>query len=118
MKNILFLLLIPFLYSCNDLYFSVEKGATATAPKTVPPVDVLEIGDELAGGIYAGEVDGYQLIATPGNCTDSLTPVCDGTTDSVLITKDITSPPNYCDAMSFGGYTDWYYPNLEELTQL
>lgn len=113
-------ILLPFLYSCNGDSFSVEPGASVADVADVPPPppNVLEIGDELDGGIYAGEISGYQLIATPGNCTNSTTPVCDGNTDSELINRLWDFSGAYCSDMNYGGFSDWYYPNLAELTQL
>ena len=46
--------------------------------------DVTTIGASCPGGaIYAGEFDGGKYAITPGDCTDSATPTCDGTEDSL-----------------------------------
>lgn len=39
-----------------------------------------------SGAIFAGVFDGAKYMVTPGNCTDSTTPTCDGGTDSVTKT--------------------------------
>ena len=41
------------------------------------------IGSFTGGGVLVSCRDGYQLITTPGNCTDSATPVCDNATDTL-----------------------------------
>lgn len=105
-----------------------------------------QIGLPCAGGIYAGEFEGAQLITTPGNCTNSKTPDCDGGTDTLQFkwaaqTGVVTKATNkvdgrintalilkskhsqkeaveYCENLDFGGYTDWYLPAQDELFHL
>jgi hypothetical protein len=41
------------------------------------------IGSDQGGGKLVTCEDGYSLITTPGNCTDSATPTCDNATDTL-----------------------------------
>lgn len=53
------------------------------------------IGTSCSGGaIYAGQFDGGKYMITPGNCTDSSTPSCAGTTDSTQKTYRGSSGTN------------------------
>jgi hypothetical protein len=110
--------IVNFLDGLQNASWDTENELVRCVRQKPLPIVVIEIGDQHAGGIYAGEISGYQLITTPGNCTDSLTPVCDAGTDSVLINRNIWMPPNYCEAMDYGGFSDWYFPSIAELTQL
>ena len=59
-------------------------GGGGGGGSSTTPCSERVIGEECGGGIFSGNFnDSYSLIATPGNCTDSATPTCDGGTDTV-----------------------------------
>jgi len=93
------------------------------------------------GAIYAGTYNKKRYMVTPGNCTDSATPICNGGPDGTqkkwgaygvsaetkssddgaantrtLVTRySGTEAAQYCDQMVFGGYSDWFLPAENEL---
>lgn len=105
-------------------------------------------GDNYGGGKLVKCEAGYALVATPGGCTDSATPTCGGTVDTVLKTFSSgttnyrgagsttngaahttllvsyhANPPTYnaakyCDDMTYGGYSDWYLPLGQNASQM
>lgn len=104
-----------------------------------PPVGTVCYG----GSIYAGIWSGQAFMVTPGNCTDSVTPTCNGATDSLTkaagnsmtehgttsttdgIANTITmagfsdaAAAKYCNDMVYGGYDDWFLPAKDQLTFL
>ena len=63
----------------------VIKGAVVSQV-FIDPCDGKAIGEAAAGGaICAGAYNGNRYMATPGQCTDSVTPTCAGGTD--IVTK-------------------------------
>ncbi len=101
-------------------------------------------GDSVGGGELVSCNSGYALVVTPGGCTDSTTPTCAGGSDSttkqwsdVTVTTGATSlsdgvsntsillaasdnyyAAEYCGNMTYGGYSDWYLPAIDELAQI
>ncbi|MDA9793390.1 DUF1566 domain-containing protein [Bacteriovoracaceae bacterium] len=105
------------------------------------------IGDTCGGGIVAGlhPIDGDTIITTPGNCTNSSTPVCVGGTGELelawstnLVSTGVTSTAygdtntddivsyyvanggsapaaEWCNNLIYGGYTDWFLPSQNEM---
>jgi hypothetical protein len=60
--------------------FAFWKNSTPSDPCSGTPA----LGTICTGGaIYAGQFDGGKYMVTPGDCTDSATPTCDGTPDSL-----------------------------------
>lgn len=107
-------------------------------PGTAPDFTNAQVGDEIAGGIYAGVhlVDGtdYHIVAakadgegyglewklerTPTSNTGSYT---DGVANTLAMESDgLSDHPaaEHCLAYSGGGYSDWYMPARDELTLL
>ena len=103
------------------------------------------VGDPCGGGIYVGEFGANSLITTPGNCTDSSFPICDGATDTltkewalsttvtnatnlddgrvntnIVLSSGVGSTPavSFCNEMTYGGCSDWYLPARDELIDL
>ncbi len=75
--------LVYFLSICGNatlIPFGFFNQKTAPDPCGSTPT----IGSPCTGGgIYAGVFDGENYMVTPGNCNDSSTPTCDGSTDSL-----------------------------------
>lgn len=85
-----------------------------------------------------------QFMVTPGNCTDSATPVCDGGTDTLKkawstefiyagASSDTDGAANtatlaalgtkypaakYCADMVYGGYSDWFLPSKDQSIEI
>ena len=105
-----------------------------------------EIGGAcIGGGVYAGFYNGFHYLTTPGNCNNSATPSCSGSTDSLRLawgTGDGSDPApdsptdrlngsgnteflatsytdtdaaQYCNDLVYGGYDDWFLPAIEEI---
>jgi hypothetical protein len=97
--------------------------------------------------LYVGSYNGKQYFTTPGGCTNSVTPTCAGGTDTVLKEWATTAPESntslgltnatvgqsqsatlagyatalaaqFCENMTYAGYTDWYLPARQELNLL
>lgn len=113
----------------------------STAPDCIPGQVCWAASDH----IYVGSYMGKQLFTTPGNCTDSGNPVCNGNQDtltkywaqggtessSVLGYSDhysgatqssaaasswsTTYAAKYCENMVYAGFSDWYLPSRKEL---
>jgi hypothetical protein len=113
----------------------------------VDPCAGVAVGDPCPNGVlYAGTgfagLGTYRYMTTPGNCTDSVTPTCNGATDSLMKTwgtfgidtgaisetdganntttlavNYACAAADYCQDMTYpaGGYTDWYLPAKDEL---
>lgn len=65
-----------------------------------------------SGAIYAGSYGGSKYMTTPGGCSNSSTPTCTGIDTSKFSQSDAIT---YCDAMVYGGFSDWYLPSENEL---
>ena len=79
-KELIFLL---FFYSSKLFAQFVPIAVWNKAPGG-PCSGSPSIGTVCTGGaIYAGTFDGGSYMITPGNCTDSSTPTCNGSTDSL-----------------------------------
>lgn len=96
------------------------------------------------GALFVGSYNGSKYMTTPGGCTDSATPTCNNSADFVTKgfgtngtatgrTSAITGSANssylattyadtyaakYCENMTYGGYSDWFLPALNELALL
>ena len=97
--------------------------------------------------IYVGSYNGKQYFTTPGGCTNSGTPTCAGGTDTVTKAWATTAPESntflnltnttdgktqsstlagyttaqaaqFCENMTYAGYSDWYLPARQELNLL
>lgn len=87
---------------------------------------------------YVGESNGFQLVTTPGGCTNSVTPTCSGTdsltlalnqygnslsglnsdgyNNSSIFAGTLDSPAaEYCENLQYAGFSDWYLPDTAEL---
>lgn len=93
----------------------------------------LVIGDAYQGGYYAGQIDQsgtiYNLVVGPvasaqttsvqwkiaNTSTAGTTSVIDGPANSTAM-NDVTHPAaQFCEAVTTGGFTDWYMPAKNEL---
>ncbi len=96
------------------------------------------------GALFVGSYNGSKYMTTPGGCNDSATPTCPDSIDTVTKafgvngtatgrTSAVTGSANssflatnyadthaakYCENMTFGGYSDWFLPALNELALL
>jgi hypothetical protein len=95
------------------------------------------------GAIYAGEIAGKQYLVTPGGCTDSTTPTCEGTdsvtkqwatgtgvnhggtsvSDGEANTLAQASQPavvasKFCGNMTYAELSGWFLPARDELVHL
>jgi hypothetical protein len=106
------------LVGCNSSYYSITPAENvAVTPPVDPVIDTtIDIGDSYEGGIYAGEINGYALVATPGNCNTDISPTCDGSTDSV--SYQFWDARSFCEDLEYSGQTDWYLPNQDEVSQM
>lgn len=71
-----------------------------------------------SGAIYAGSIGTSRYMTTPGDCTSSVTPACSGAVDSTLRDPPSIFFSNYCDDMTYGGFSDWVAPSHDELNML
>jgi|GEM_PF-2253642 hypothetical protein len=74
------------------------------------------VGQSCGGAIYMGQFNSHIYMTTPGGCQNSTTnPTCEGA-DSLI--KNWQESLDYCANLEYGGHTDWYLPNREELNFL
>ncbi len=66
------------------------------------------------GTIYAFELGGEYFITTPGNCTDSSSPICDGGNDTLQ--KEWNDGNAYWTTTNMTSTTNWYENTLELAT--
>jgi hypothetical protein len=105
------------------------------------PCDGKVIGESVDGGaLCAGTFSGYKYMTTPGGCTDSPTPSCDGGMDSLRKTwgtsgietgiKNVNNgaintlslattygdsyAAKYCQDMIYSNYDDWFLPVIND----
>ena len=96
-----------------------------------------------SGNYFLGTLGAFRYMTTPGGCTNSATPTCSNSTDSVskiygaynvsqgtdlsngasntnlLVTNDGTAAAAiYCSNLVYGGYSDWFLPATNELSLL
>jgi hypothetical protein len=102
---------------------------------TYKPAAPTVIGQAFGGGFYAGKiavggggVATHYLIVAPKSSGESssktygtsgvntgATSDIDGPTNSVTLDSYSAPAANFCEALSIGGYTDWYLPAKNEL---
>lgn len=142
----IFLLVV---FSGSELLAQVPGSAPfafVRRPPTADPCSGKSIGDACTGttALWGGTFNSKKYMVTPGNCTDSATPTCDGGTDSfgknwgstgidhgVDSTTDgktntttlasgysNTYAAKYCEDMVYGGFSDWFLPAKDELNHL
>lgn len=148
--KILCVLVLLTITSCGGSGGSSPTSSAGLTDTTSTNVSSYTIGESIQGGLYAGTYNGNQLVITPSGCTDSTTPVCNGTADGAVLKRwsndtggflSITSASNgfantfdlvnaigvtityaeaaqYCNDMTYGGYTDWYLPSQNELAEI
>lgn len=77
-------LLVVYLF-CSTVKAQFLPFAMFKTPAVVDPCSgTPALGTACAGGaLYAGIFDGGKYMITPGNCTDSVTPTCNGATDTL-----------------------------------
>lgn len=91
-----FYLNLVFVLFCSQGFAQSIPGSSKTLAQIVP-VTFFQKGNPCDhspaigtvckdGAIYAGIFDGGKYMITPGNCTDSATPVCNGTEDTLTKT--------------------------------
>ena len=115
-------------WAINPFGWSVASGESAGVTPAPP-----QIGDAFEGGYYAGKInDGgteYYLIVAPKSGGQTLTThrssngavsgtdsVIDGPSNTSALVSDGNSPAaNFCNNLTIGGYTDWYFPAKNEL---
>lgn len=105
-------------------------GAASAASNSVTPT--LAIGDAYGGGFFAGQINQsgtvYNLVVAPksggetvakwktGNTGDS---GCDSFIDGPANTNAVDDAAHpaaqFCNGLTIGGYTDWYWPARNEL---
>ena len=117
------------------IFFYLSSSMAVEPCPSGPPGTVC-----VRGGIFAGTFNGKNYMVTPGNCTDSQTPVCDNNKDSLkktwgadgiitgvksvddgktntqILTEKFrdTAAAKYCRQMNYGGYSDWFLPAENE----
>lgn len=97
----------------NDLVFNKTILVYGDSVSTVPEGKTwklesiqnrLQLGDEYAGGIvfYLDENGGGKVFAPGG----------------AQILDSWVNANSYCESLNYNGYTDWYIPNLDDLTKI
>ena len=106
----------------------------------IPASNVLQIGDALGGGYYAGKIAvggggtaTHYLIVAPKATGENASAAWGPAATTTGITSVITGPANsialallastytaarWCESLEIGGYTDWYLPAQNELEVL
>ena len=96
----------------------------------------LKIGDAYEGGYYAGEISTsgngvatHRIVVAPkssgqssskawkisNTATDGTDSVIDGPTNSSNMNNATHPAAQFCEGLSIGGFSDWYYPAKNEL---
>ncbi len=122
----------------------LPTGVTAVTCCGCPDASYVAIGTACTGGAWCtGTYNGSSYMITPSGCTNSATPTCAGGADTVTkswgtngITTGIVSADNgaanttslalygdayaaqFCENMTYGGYTDWFLPASNEVAHL
>ena len=112
---------------------SMTGALAASAPPIVVP---LTIGQEYGGGYYAGDISvtgngvaTHRLIIAPRatglntslqlkvvhTTTENTSSRIDGPTNSANMNNGTHPAAQFCEALTIGGYTDWYLPAVDEL---
>jgi len=112
---------------------AMSGALAASAPPTVVP---LTIGQEYGGGYYAGDISltengvaTHRLILAPRatglntslqlkvvhSLTANTSSRIDGPTNSANMNNGTHPAAQFCEALTIGGYTDWYLPAINEL---
>lgn len=76
--NPILILFLSTLVACNGSGGSGSEGTPAATRECN-----MNLGDPCGGGLYVGQYLGQDLAITPSGCTDSATPICSGTADTV-----------------------------------
>lgn len=135
------------LISASSLIYS-EKTFLFDPCESLPsaePGTVCAGGGIYAGAFqYGGSIGDLNIMVTPGNCTNSNEPACDGNADTLRLpfgvdgintqtenekngashteylasTYPDAQAAQYCYNLKFGGYDDWYLPAVDELAFL
>jgi hypothetical protein len=109
----------------------------SAASNSVTPTAPLVIGDAYGGGFYAGQIStagnsvaDYNLVVGPVSSAESRlqfktsntgvdpTSVIDGPSNSAAMNNASHPAAQFCEAVTAGGYTDWYMPARNELEVL
>jgi hypothetical protein len=96
--SLVFLILLGLVFAAQDLLYAADpaimlrggaviRGFTAK-PAPTDPCEGVAVGDPCSNGVlYGGTgfagLGSYKYMTTPGHCTDSATPTCDGTEDDL-----------------------------------
>ncbi len=125
----------------------IYMGTTFVLDDCVSGVTTAVGSQCLSGAIYAGEfqyggsIGSMKIMVTPGNCSSSPQPLCDGADDSLMLgwgnrgvitdlkeqkegqentieLVEVWGPSpaaQFCYDLEYAGYNDWYLPALDEL---
>jgi hypothetical protein len=113
---------------------SYGSSVLSAASNSVTPV--MQVGDAYAGGYYAGQIStagngvaDYNLVIGPKSTTDSsgkafnslnttdsgATSVINGPSNSASMNDANHPAAQFCEALTVGGFTDWYMPAKNEI---
>lgn len=140
-NTIKYFVLILILISALQMLFGSDVSTKNSSTQSQT-----QVVNQIWKQILVGTFSGHTYYTTPGNCTNSAIPVCDGkndtmmkawstetvmrnatsTTDGKVNTTLIMALPNvseypaikYCADMTYATYDDWYLPAKDELNIL
>ena len=127
---------VPFTVTVVAVNAYGPSAASAASNSVTPAIPVPVVGSVLGGGFFAGQIStagngiaDYNLVVGPvasaqstskqwkivNTTTAGTTSVIDGPANSVAM-NDVTHPAAlFCEAVTTGGFTDWYMPAKNEL---